>query len=102
MLAAIDHGTRVLGIPTWASNDPGIDPEVVVARCDDVPAKRALAAAALLRRQFPKLRVRCPGPRVQTLSSTSGVCVPATSVMRVRLASGAAGAVPSGSSGRTL
>ena len=57
MDAAIAHCTRGLGIWEWASNDDG-HPDVVLACAGDVPTLETLAAADLLRRHLPELRVR--------------------------------------------
>jgi xylulose-5-phosphate/fructose-6-phosphate phosphoketolase len=54
---AILHCTRGLGIWEWASNDQG-DPDVVLACCGDVPTLEALAAAELLQRELPDVKVR--------------------------------------------
>jgi xylulose-5-phosphate/fructose-6-phosphate phosphoketolase len=59
---AIQHCTKGLGIWDWASNDddgkaPDV-PDVVMACCGDVPTKEALAATAILREEFPELKVR--------------------------------------------
>jgi len=58
MEAAIRHCTKGIGIWDWASNDQGVEPDVVMASCGDVPTQEALAATVLLRRQFPELRIR--------------------------------------------
>jgi xylulose-5-phosphate/fructose-6-phosphate phosphoketolase len=55
---AILHCTRGLGIWEWASNDEGAEPDVVLACCGDVPTLETLAAAALLGKRLPDLRVR--------------------------------------------
>nr|BFE79308.1 phosphoketolase family protein [Planobispora longispora] len=55
---AIVHCTRGLGIIDWASNDAGGEPDVVLACAGDVPTLETLAAAALLRRHLPDLKVR--------------------------------------------
>jgi xylulose-5-phosphate/fructose-6-phosphate phosphoketolase len=55
---AIPHCTRGIGIFEWASTDSGADPDVVLACAGDVPTLETLAAADLLRRHFPDLRVR--------------------------------------------
>jgi xylulose-5-phosphate/fructose-6-phosphate phosphoketolase len=55
--AAALHCARGLGIWEWASNDNG-DPDVVLAAAGDVPTVEALAAADLLRRHLPDLKVR--------------------------------------------
>ena len=51
------HCARGLGIWDWAGNDAG-DPDVVLAAAGDVPTMEVLAAADLLRRYLPDLRVR--------------------------------------------
>jgi xylulose-5-phosphate/fructose-6-phosphate phosphoketolase len=55
---AIVHCTRGIGIWTWASNDAGIEPDVVLACAGDIPTLECLAAAALLHERLPALRVR--------------------------------------------
>ena len=59
---AIKHCAKGLGIWDWASNDdcgtePDI-PDVVMACCGDVPTMESLAATAILREEFPFLKVR--------------------------------------------
>ena len=54
---AIKHCTRGLGIWQWASNAAG-EPDVVLACAGDVPTLETLAAADILRRELPRLRVR--------------------------------------------
>jgi xylulose-5-phosphate/fructose-6-phosphate phosphoketolase len=48
------------GVSIWrrASNDEGVDPDVVMASCGDVATKEALAATAILRERLPDLKVR--------------------------------------------
>ena len=58
MNAAIVHCTKGIGIWDWASNDEGVEPDVVMAAAGDIPTKEALAATALLREAFPELRIR--------------------------------------------
>ncbi|HYZ03401.1 MAG TPA: phosphoketolase family protein [Candidatus Binatia bacterium] len=55
---AIVHCTRGVGIWSWASCDEGGEPDVVLACAGDVPTLETLAAADLLRRHLPELRVR--------------------------------------------
>ena len=55
---AILHCTRGIGIWDWASNDDGGEPDVVLGCAGDVPTLETLAAAALLRRHLPDLKVR--------------------------------------------
>ena len=58
MDAAIAHCTKGAGIWSWASNDQGAEPDVVMASCGDVPTLEALAATALLRQHLPDVKVR--------------------------------------------
>jgi xylulose-5-phosphate/fructose-6-phosphate phosphoketolase len=55
---AITHCTR--GVSIWgpASNDQGVEPDVVMACAGDIPTQEALAATALLRNEFPDLKIR--------------------------------------------
>ncbi|MBD2578786.1 phosphoketolase family protein [Oscillatoria sp. FACHB-1406] len=59
---AIAHCTKGIGIWEWASNDDcGKDPDipdVVMACCGDIPTMESLAATAILRDEFPDLKVR--------------------------------------------
>jgi len=64
---AIAHCTRGLGIWEWASNAVGAagpatsnsgEPDVVLACAGDIPTLETLAAADILRRELPDLRVR--------------------------------------------
>ena len=58
MDAAIKHCTKGIGIWGWASNDQGVEPDVVMVGCGDIPTQEALAATALLREHFPDLKIR--------------------------------------------
>jgi xylulose-5-phosphate/fructose-6-phosphate phosphoketolase len=58
MDAAIKHCTKGIGIWDWASNDQRGEPDVVLASAGDIPTQEALAAIALLRRDFPDLKMR--------------------------------------------
>ncbi|MCW5981436.1 MAG: phosphoketolase family protein [Bryobacteraceae bacterium] len=58
MDAAIKHCTIGAGIWTWASNDQGTEPDVVMGCCGDIPTLETLAAVDLLRRTFPDLKIR--------------------------------------------
>ena len=58
MDAAIQHCTKGLGIWEWASNDAGLEPDLIMACAGDIPTKEALAATALLREYFPQLKIR--------------------------------------------
>ncbi|MEO7369018.1 MAG: phosphoketolase family protein [Gemmatimonadaceae bacterium] len=56
--AATAHCEAGLGVWKWASTDDGVDPDLVIACCGDVPTLEALAATAILREHLPDLRVR--------------------------------------------
>src|SRR2546428_9544622 len=58
MEEAIAHSTRGLGIGDGASNDQGQDPDVGMAGAGDIATQEALAATALLRQEFPDLKIR--------------------------------------------
>jgi xylulose-5-phosphate/fructose-6-phosphate phosphoketolase len=58
MDAAIKHCTAGIGIWSWASNDEGGEPDVVMACAGDVPTLEALAAVDLLRKHIPDLKIR--------------------------------------------
>jgi xylulose-5-phosphate/fructose-6-phosphate phosphoketolase len=55
---AIAHCTKGIGIWQKASNDAGKEPDVVMASAGDIPTKEALAAVAMLRQEFPDLKIR--------------------------------------------
>jgi xylulose-5-phosphate/fructose-6-phosphate phosphoketolase len=55
---AVAHCTTGLGIWSQASNDQGVEPDVVIASAGDIPTKEALAAVAMLRENFPDLKIR--------------------------------------------
>src|SRR5262249_9760900 len=55
---AVLHCRRGLGIWEWASSDEGSNPDVVMACCGDIPTGETLAAVALLRPEYPQLKVR--------------------------------------------
>ena len=55
---AVKHCTAGIGLWEWAGNDRGGEPDVVLASCGDVPTLEALAAADLLRKMVPQLKVR--------------------------------------------
>ncbi len=58
MDAAVKHCTKGIGIWDWASTDHGSEPDVVMACAGDVPTLETLAAADILRQNFPDLKVR--------------------------------------------
>jgi xylulose-5-phosphate/fructose-6-phosphate phosphoketolase len=55
---AIDHCARGLGVWDWASQGGVGEPDVVLGCAGDVPTLETLAAAAILRKELPELRVR--------------------------------------------
>ena len=55
---AIAHCTRGIGIWNWASTAGDGEPDVVMACAGDVPTLETLAAADLIRRHVPELKVR--------------------------------------------
>jgi xylulose-5-phosphate/fructose-6-phosphate phosphoketolase len=55
---AITHCTKGIGIWAQASNDQGQEPDVVMASAGDIPTQEALAATAMLRKEFPDLKIR--------------------------------------------
>ncbi len=58
MEEAVKHCNAGLGIWSWASNDEGGEPDVVMACAGDIPTLETLAAVDILRREFPELKVR--------------------------------------------
>ncbi|NJL82742.1 MAG: phosphoketolase family protein [Chloroflexaceae bacterium] len=62
MEEAVIHCTKGIGIWEWASNDDcgtaPDEPDVVMACCGDIPTMEALAATAILREEFPNLKIR--------------------------------------------
>jgi xylulose-5-phosphate/fructose-6-phosphate phosphoketolase len=59
MPEAVAHCTRGLGIWDWAGTEkPGDEPDIVLACAGDIPTIETLAAASLLRKHLPELRVR--------------------------------------------
>jgi xylulose-5-phosphate/fructose-6-phosphate phosphoketolase len=55
---AIAHCTKGIGIWQKASNDEGVEPDVVMACAGDVPTQESLAAVVMLREYFPNLKIR--------------------------------------------
>jgi xylulose-5-phosphate/fructose-6-phosphate phosphoketolase len=58
MDSAIKHCTAGIGIWSWASNDQGAEPDVVMACAGDIPTLETVAAVDLLRQHFPDLKIR--------------------------------------------
>ena len=55
---AIRHCTKGIGLWEWASTDGGEDADVVMACAGDIVTIESLAATAILREHFPRLRIR--------------------------------------------
>ncbi|MDR3623970.1 MAG: phosphoketolase family protein [Chlamydiales bacterium] len=55
---AIKHCTKGVGIWAFASNDYGVEPDVVMACCGDVPTQETLAAVDILRKVAPDIKIR--------------------------------------------
>src|SRR5689334_13684975 len=55
---AMNHCREGIGIWEWASNDDGVEPDVVMACAGDVPTLETLAAVDILRQRFPELKIR--------------------------------------------
>ena len=55
---ALLHCTKGIGIWDWASNDRGVEPDVVMACAGDVPTLETLAAVSILRAELPELKIR--------------------------------------------
>ena len=56
---AVEHMTRGLGLFEWAGTErAGEEPDVVLACAGDVPTLETLAAASILRKEIPDLKVR--------------------------------------------
>ena len=58
MNAAAIHCAQGIGLWTWASNDSGSEPDVVMACCGGTPTLEVLAAVSILRANLPELRIR--------------------------------------------
>jgi xylulose-5-phosphate/fructose-6-phosphate phosphoketolase len=58
MDSARAHSARGASVWDWASTDEGEDPDVILACAGDIPTLETVAAAWLLRRHLPELRVK--------------------------------------------
>lgn len=58
MEQAEKHCAAGISIWDWASSDAGGEPDAVLACCGDVPTLETLAAADLLRRHLPDVKIR--------------------------------------------
>jgi xylulose-5-phosphate/fructose-6-phosphate phosphoketolase len=55
---ATKHCSTGISIWSWASNDEGAEPDVVMGCAGDVPTQEILAAVAILRERIPELKIR--------------------------------------------
>lgn len=55
---ATAHCTAGIGVWSWASDDSGDAPDLVMACCGDVPTLETLAAVCILRSNLPELKLR--------------------------------------------
>ena len=55
---AVKHCTKGIGRWDFASNDQGLEPDIVMACCGDTPTLETLAAVSILRNNFPELKIR--------------------------------------------
>ena len=58
MEAAAVHCSEGIGLWSWASNDQGSEPDIVMACCGDTPTLEVLAAVSIMGTHFPELRIR--------------------------------------------
>ena len=58
MEQAVKHCTQGIGIWEWASNDHGVEPDVVMACAGETPTLETLAAVSILNRELPEVRIR--------------------------------------------
>jgi xylulose-5-phosphate/fructose-6-phosphate phosphoketolase len=56
--SAVLHCSKGIGMWSWASNDQGKEPDVVMACAGDVPTLETLAAVSILRAKMPGLAIR--------------------------------------------
>ncbi len=54
---AKEHCARGISVFKWASNDDK-KPDIIMASCGDVPTLESIAATTILRKNFPKLKIR--------------------------------------------
>ena len=58
MEEAIKHCTKGVGIWEFASNDEGMEPDIVMASCGDAPTLETLAAISILKDNFKEVKIR--------------------------------------------
>ncbi len=52
------HCTKGIGIWGFASNDRGVEPDIIIATCGNMPTLEGLAAVSILREYIPEIKVR--------------------------------------------
>lgn len=52
------HCTKGIGIWGFASNDRGVEPDLIIATCGDMATLEGLAAVSILRNHIPEIKVR--------------------------------------------
>ena len=52
------HCEKGIGIWGFASNDRGVEPDIVMATCGNMPTLEGLAAVSILREYIPNIRIR--------------------------------------------
>lgn len=52
------HCAKGIGIWGFASNDKGVEPDLVIATCGNMPTLEGLAAVSILRNYIPELKIR--------------------------------------------
>ena len=55
---AVKHCTKGVGVWSFASNDFGTSPDIVMASCGDAPTIETLATISILKENFPSLKIR--------------------------------------------
>ena len=55
---AVKHCTKGVGVWSFASNDFGTSPDIVMASCGDAPTIETLAAISIIKENFPSLKIR--------------------------------------------
>ncbi|MBR2527002.1 MAG: phosphoketolase family protein [Blautia sp.] len=58
MPEAIKHCTQGIGIWDWASNDQGLEPDIIFACAGETPTLEALAAVSILNQELPEVKIR--------------------------------------------
>ena len=52
------HCTKGIGIWGFASNDRGVEPDIIIATCGDMATLEGLAAVSILRNHIPDIKIR--------------------------------------------